>query len=113
MISLRLLNLALAVAAVGCAQSPDAEWGRMVESRQAVTEYMNRRARAITDRAGAEISNRQAWEKVRDQRREELRDMVGLLPWPARTPLNVRITGKIDRGDFLIEKIQFESLPKF
>jgi cephalosporin-C deacetylase-like acetyl esterase len=87
-------------------------WGQG-DSRKAVTEYLNQRARVITDRAGAEVSDRGTWEKVRDQRREELRDMLGLLPWPARTPLNIRITGKLDRGDYTIEKIAFESMPKF
>lgn len=77
----------------------------MAESRKAVTEYLNRRAREITDRA--------TWEKVRDEKREELRDVLGQLPWPARTPLNVKITGKIDRADLVIEKIAFESMPKF
>jgi cephalosporin-C deacetylase-like acetyl esterase len=93
------------MACYGLAQSDD--------SRKAVSDYLNRRAREISDRAGAEVSDRATWEKVREQRREELRDMLGLLPWPARTPLNVRITGKIDRGDYIIEKIAFESMPKF
>jgi dienelactone hydrolase len=95
------------------AQSDDAAYRRMVESKKTVSEYLNRRARAITDRAGAEVSDRATWEKVREQRREELRDMLGLLPWPARTPLNVKITGKIDGGEYTIEKIAFESMPKF
>ncbi len=34
-------------------------------------------------------------------------------PLPERTPLNARITGKIDRGDYTIEKVLFESRPNY
>jgi cephalosporin-C deacetylase-like acetyl esterase len=85
----------------------------MLESKKVVQEYLNHRARVITDAAGAEVSSSATWEKVRAQRLEEMRDMLGLLPWPARTPLNVRITGTLDRPEYTIEKIVFESMPKF
>src|SRR5205085_1374730 len=39
-----------------------------------------------------------------------LRDLGGL---PERTPLNARVTGVLDRGDYRIEKIIFESQPRF
>ncbi len=32
---------------------------------------------------------------------------------PERTPLNARVTGTLDRGDYKIEKIIFESQPRF
>ena len=101
------------VAPLLSAQADEAALQRMIESKRAVTDYLNRRAREITDRAGAEVSDRATWEKVREQRREELWDMLGLLPWPARTPLNVKITGTIDSPEYTIEKIAFESIPKF
>src|SRR5262245_59795622 len=41
--------------------------------------------------------------------RERLLEMIGGLP--ERTPLNVRIVGKIDKGDIVVEKIIYESLP--
>ena len=99
--------------AVAAAPASDAGYDRMLESRQQVTAYLERAARAITDRAAAEIRSRETWERVRARRLEEMRDMLGLLPWPKRTPLNVRITGKFDQGDYIIEKIAFESMPKF
>ncbi len=75
-------------------------------------EYLARAARVITDRASEEIRTVEGWEKVRPQRLEEMRDMLGLLPWPERTPLHVRITGTLDQGSYTVEKIAFESLPK-
>jgi hypothetical protein len=59
-------------------------------SRKEVTDYLERAARAITDRAAAEIRSREKGEKVRARRREEMRDMLGLLPWPERAPLHPR-----------------------
>ena len=38
------------------------------------------------------------------------RDVGG---FPERTPLNARVTGVLDRGDYKIEKIIFESQPRF
>ena len=85
---------------------------RMLESKQEVTAQLIRMARDVTDQAAAEIRSRETWEKVRTKRVEEMRDMLGLLPWPQRTPLNVRITGTLDKGAYTIENIAFESLPK-
>jgi dienelactone hydrolase len=111
---MKLTTLVICFTVTGLlAQSDDAAYRRMLDSKKAVSDYLNRRARAITDRAGEEVSDPLQWDKVREQRRQELRDMLGLLPWPARTPLNVRITGSIDHGDYIIEKIVFESIPKF
>jgi dienelactone hydrolase len=51
------------------------------------------------------------------QRQGELRTQVllaaGLWPLPAKTPLNAVIHGKIDRPDYTVEKVYFESYPGF
>ncbi|MCP5519206.1 MAG: acetylxylan esterase [Verrucomicrobiales bacterium] len=52
-----------------------------------------------------------AWLAHQAARRAELRDMLGLDPWPERTPLRPRITGRIDREDFTVERLHFQSLP--
>ena len=85
---------------------------RMLESKQQVTQYLIREARRITDAAAQEISSKQTWEKVREQRRKETLQMLGLDPLPPRTPLNVQITGVIDQPEYTIEKIAFESMPQ-
>lgn len=43
--------------------------------------------------------------------RATMLDAIGGLP--ERTPLNARVTGTLDRGDYKIEKIVFESQPRF
>jgi len=94
------------------AQTDDAAWRRMLDSKKQITSYLEREARAITDRAAKEMGSAEAWEKVKDRRLEQMRDMLGLLPWPKRTPLDVQVTGVLDKGDYTIEKIAFQSLPK-
>src|SRR6476659_10077118 len=106
-------SVAAAFAIAATAQTPDPAYRRMVESKEQVTAHLVREARAITDRAGQEILSVGTWEKQKARRLEEMRDMLGLLPWPTRTPLNVKVTGTLDEGSYTIEKIAFESLPKF
>ena len=84
----------------------------MLESQAQVLNHLKAEARKVTASAADELSSRQSWEPVAAQRRRELRDMLGLEPPPPKAALNVRITGTIDRGDYFIEKIAFESLPK-
>ena len=45
--------------------------------------------------------------------RHALKVSVGLFPEPDRTPLNSVIHGKVDGGDFTVEKVYFETRPGF
>jgi len=108
-LTLRLCLVAGALAA----QSDDAPWRRMQESKRQMQAYLEQAAQSITERAAAEINTREGWEAVRAKRLDEMRDMLGLLPWPRRTPLNLRVTGRLDRPGYTVENIVFESLPKF
>ena len=51
------------------------------------------------------------WDATESQRRERWREMLGLSPLPARTPLKATITGSLEREDYVVEKIHFQSLP--
>lgn len=84
---------------------------RMLASQKQFQADLERRASAITQHAKQELSSPVTWEPLREKRREELRDMLGLLPWPTRTPLQVQQTGTLDKGSYVIEKIAFQSLP--
>ena len=77
-----------------------------------VTQNLILQARRITATATAEVATRDAWEPLRARRLAEMRDSLSLLPWPPKTPLNPRVTRTIDRGDYTIELVAFESLPQ-
>ncbi|VTR92678.1 Uncharacterized protein OS=Blastopirellula marina DSM 3645 GN=DSM3645_20962 PE=4 SV=1: AXE1 [Gemmata massiliana] len=54
---------------------------------------------------------KEAWEARRKQLREQLLVATGLWPLPEKTPLNATVHGKIDKGDYTIEKVYFASTP--
>jgi dienelactone hydrolase len=53
------------------------------------------------------------FETLRVSRKKELMRSLGLDPMPAKTPLNARMTGTIQRNGYRIEKVVFESRPSF
>ncbi len=55
----------------------------------------------------------QEWEPRRDFVRRQLLVSQGLWPMPTKTPMNAVIHGKIDQGDYTVEKVYFESAPGF
>jgi dienelactone hydrolase len=53
------------------------------------------------------------WAKRAERIRRQMQVTLGLWPMPAKTPLNAVIHGKIDQGDYTVEKVYFESIPGF
>ena len=78
-----------------------------------------------TDRRAAEVRNldtpcsfrpyatRQEWLDRAKYLRQQILMSAGLWPTPEKTPLNPNVSGKIERGDYSIEKVYFESYPGF
>ncbi|MEN6607808.1 MAG: acetylxylan esterase [Bryobacteraceae bacterium] len=87
-------------------------WRGTQEGRNQLRDFLVRTGSFITERACDEIRSQSSWEKLRTARLLELREMLGLLPWPKKTPLNPIITEVVDKGAYAVEKIAFESLPK-
>jgi dienelactone hydrolase len=54
---------------------------------------------------------REAWEKRKEELRQQVLLANGLWPLPEKTPLNAVIHGKIDRDEYTIEKVFFASYP--
>ncbi|MCD6597279.1 MAG: acetylxylan esterase, partial [Bacteroidales bacterium] len=57
------------------------------------------------------ISSLEEWQDRQEVVKEKLLKIIG--PFPSKTPLNAKITGKIKRPDFRVEKVVFESMPGF
>jgi dienelactone hydrolase len=53
--------------------------------------------------------------EIWDRRKQEIRDRVllasGLFPLPTKTPLNAVIHGRVERDDYTIDRVYFESFP--
>ena len=58
-------------------------------------------------------SSLSAWEARKERVRRQILVAAGLWPMPAKTPLNAVIHGRIDRGEYTVEKVYFESAPGF
>ncbi|MCA9081688.1 MAG: acetylxylan esterase, partial [Planctomycetaceae bacterium] len=74
-------------------------------------QYFRERTTQVSDACLASIKTREDWEAVQAQRRAELQEMLGLSPWPERTPLQPVVTGMIEHGDIVVEKVHFQSRP--
>ncbi|MCX7886619.1 MAG: acetylxylan esterase [Verrucomicrobiae bacterium] len=57
------------------------------------------------------VKDRAEWAARREQIRNRILLAAGLLPMPERTPLRAVIHGRIERDDYTIDKVYFESLP--
>ncbi len=53
------------------------------------------------------------WEGRKEYVRRQILVAAGLWPMPAKTPLNAVIHGRIDCGEYTVEKVYFESAPGF
>ncbi|NBV21696.1 MAG: acetylxylan esterase [Proteobacteria bacterium] len=56
-------------------------------------------------------TSKDAWAKRAEVVRRQVLVAEGLWPMPTKTPLNAVIHGKIDKGEYTIEKVYFESAP--
>jgi dienelactone hydrolase len=54
-----------------------------------------------------------AWRERARFLREQILVSAGLWPMPERGPLNAHVFGRIERGDYSVEKVYFESHPGF
>ena len=82
-------------------------------SAQGLSLYssVSHEAREVTGASLAQPLSPEAWKATLAERREKWLEMLGLSPLPKRTPLQATVTGVLERGDYVVEKIHFQSLP--
>jgi hypothetical protein len=51
------------------------------------------------------------WQQRATTLRRQIQVALGLWPLPARTPLNARVSGTVQRDDYVVDKVAFESMP--
>jgi dienelactone hydrolase len=79
-----------------------------------IRNYLVNTAKEITDHSIDGIQSKEYWEKIKAARYSELIEMLGMQDMPLkgeRCDLNVRVTGRIQREGYHIEKLYYESLP--
>ena len=70
-------------------------------------------AEEMTSNSLESVHTLEDWKIEREAIREDLRFMLGLDPWPEKTPLNPIVTGVHPKEAYRIENLYFESLAKF
>src|SRR3982751_2476651 len=79
-----------------------------------IRDYLVREARRITDGATADLKTAGDFNRLIPPRRRQFMEMMGLADVPpakARPPVPFEVTGVVDRPDYRIEKLHYESLP--
>jgi cephalosporin-C deacetylase-like acetyl esterase len=76
-------------------------------------DYLIRRAAEITRAFPGNIGSLEEWKRRRPELRRQVFSMLGFDRIPEKTPLNVQITGTLERDTYRIEKIVFQSMPGF
>ncbi|MBI1370531.1 MAG: acetylxylan esterase [Planctomycetes bacterium] len=57
------------------------------------------------------VADKEAWAQRAAALRLRVKLAAGLVPEPPRTPLNLQVFGRIERDDYTVEKVIFESMP--
>lgn len=74
-------------------------------------EYFRRETAYLSGRCLTGVKRLSDWTERRDEYRRQLAEMVGLAPFPERTPLNPLITGRAEQEGVTVERLRFESRP--
>jgi len=116
---LPLAAVAVALAAPCAAQSSDnlnflSGLDEFEHVNEMLPAYLKRHAIELLEKREQQIASLASLDDL-SKRKAYLRQMMlrDLGGFPERTPLNARVTGTLDRGDYKIEKIIFESQPHF
>lgn len=76
-----------------------------------IASYFAAETQHLAARTLADIHTPEDWKHRVACLRRQAQEMLGLDPWPQRSDLNAVVTGRIEREDFAVEKVHFQSLP--
>ena len=85
--------------------------GTTAEGDRLVAEYFAIQTAEITENTSRVLRNVQNWPEESATYRQQLYEMLGLDPLPAKTPLNPVITKTAEHDDFIVENLHFQSSP--
>lgn len=73
--------------------------------------YFEAETARLRDACLADVHSLDDWKAKRGEYHRQLLEMLGLDPLPERTDLKATITGRVERDDFAVEKLHFQSRP--
>ncbi|MEI9897951.1 MAG: alpha/beta hydrolase family protein [Chthoniobacter sp.] len=99
----------LAAASLANAQTPKKEPREFLPPP--FDQYCTRRVEELSSTDWQKGITAENWPAKQAEMRQQLQRMLGLDPWPARGDLHPVITGTVAGDGFVVEKLQFQSLP--
>lgn len=76
-----------------------------------LAEYFRIETERLAARPLLGIDSAERWKASRPELQRQCREMLGLDPLPDKTNLDAKVTGVVERPDFVIETIHFQSAP--
>lgn len=89
----------------------DGQAGKTAYGDRLLAAYFKAETAKLSGRCLTDVHTLSDWTSHREQYRRQLLEMLGLSPFPKRTPLHPVVTGKLDGGDFTVENLEFQSMP--
>ncbi|MBX3415322.1 MAG: acetylxylan esterase [Pirellulales bacterium] len=102
------LLVALAIAPWATADDAPRDTSRV---DAALADYFRAETEKLSANCLAGVDTLDEWHSRRERLRQELFEMLSLDPLPERTSLQAATTGTVERDDFIVEKVHFQSLP--
>jgi dienelactone hydrolase len=76
-----------------------------------IQEYLRQEAEKIESDFLVGLKSAEDWNQARPRFRQEYFDMLGLWPLPEKTPLHATVTRTLDRGDYVVDILHYQSRP--
>ncbi|HEY5910308.1 MAG TPA: CocE/NonD family hydrolase [Verrucomicrobiae bacterium] len=76
-----------------------------------IQEYLRLETGKIEADFLSAIKSAEEWTSARPRFREEYFDMLGLWPLPDKTPLHATVTRTLNRGDYVVDMVHYQSRP--
>ncbi len=92
---------------------PRPEWAALGTrpGDQMLSAHFRQETVRLRDACLAHVETLDQWNAKRETYRRQLLEMLGLDPLPARTDLKAAVTGRVEREQFVVEKLHYQSRP--
>ncbi len=91
--------------------SPGAAAAEPKPGDEMIDKYLAQETAKISQRFMDGATTLEQWQSRLPRLKQEYLDMLGLWPLPEKTPLNATVTGTLQRDNFVVEKLHFQSRP--
>ena len=96
-----------------CVSAEEFDAGAVSVDIGRMEEYLSREAVRLGQEARTRIDTKAKLDSERGRLLSEFRYMIGLDPLPGRTPLNVTSVRTVERDEYTVEVLHYQSLPGF